>query len=71
MALNPTYTPDEGDWFCARCGGPLEQKTLAVKYLGSSFDVSLPMCPRCGLTLVPRSLAQGKMAEVEALLEDK
>lgn len=71
MALNPTYTPDEGEWICARCGGPLEQKTLAVKYLGSSFDVSLPTCPRCDLTLVPRSLAQGKMAEVEALLEDK
>lgn len=43
MALNPTYTPDEGDWICARCGGPLEQKTLAVRYLGSSFDVSLPV----------------------------
>ena len=69
MSLNPTYTPDEGDWTCARC--PLEQKTLAVTYLGSAFDVSLPVCPQCGLTLVPRSLALGKMAEVETLLEDK
>ena len=48
MALNPTYTPDEGDWICARCGGPLEQKTLAVlahitnsrnlQYWGANFN---------------------------------
>lgn len=71
MSLNPAYTPDEGDWTCARCGCPLAQKTLAVTYLGSAFDVSLPVCPQCGLTLVPKSLALGKMAEVETLLEDK
>lgn len=71
MALNPTYTPDKGDWACARCNESLVQKTMPVTYLGSAFDVSLPYCPKCGLTLVPRSLAMGKMAEVEALLEDK
>ena len=37
----------------------------------SKFDVSLPRCPSCGLTMIPKSLAEGKMAEVEALLEDK
>jgi hypothetical protein len=65
------YAPDQGDWVCARCGVALEQKTMAVTYLGSAFDVSLPYCPQCGRTLVPQSLALGKMAEVEALLEDK
>jgi hypothetical protein len=71
VALNPAYVPDRGDWVCARCGVALEQKSMAVTYLGSSFDVSLPYCPQCGHTLVPQSLALGRMAEVEALLEDK
>jgi len=71
MSFKPVFTPDQGDWVCGRCQCPLEQKTLAVTYLGSSFDVSLPVCPQCGLTLVPQSLALGKMAEVESLLEDK
>lgn len=44
---------------------------VQVGYLGSAFDVSLPRCPSCGLTMIPKSLAEGKMAEVEALLEDK
>ncbi len=70
MALNPAFTPD-GEWCCARCGGELEQKQLSVVYLGSSFDVSLPVCSQCGQSMVPESLALGKMAEVEALLEDK
>ncbi len=71
MALNPSYMPDPGEWVCGRCGCPLEQKTLPVTYLGSAFDVSLPYCPVCGQTLVPQSLARGKMLEVEGLLEDK
>lgn len=50
---------------------PLEQVKVQVGYLGSAFDVSLPRCPSCGLTMIPKSLAEGKMAEVEALLEDK
>lgn len=71
MSLLPAYTPDKSSWTCARCGCPLEQKKMAVTYMGSAFDVSLPQCPKCGLTMVPKSLAQGKMLEVEALLEDK
>ncbi|HOI94695.1 MAG TPA: hypothetical protein PK250_08320 [Syntrophobacter fumaroxidans] len=42
-----------------------------VSYLGSSFPVDLPRCPRCGLVFVPEELALGRMAEVERLLEDK
>ena len=71
MAMEPNYVPDPGDWVCARCQCPLEQVKVQVGYLGSAFDVSLPRCPSCGLTMIPKSLAEGKMAEVEALLEDK
>ena len=71
MAMEPNYAPDPGDWVCTRCQSPLEQVKVQVGYLGSAFDVSLPRCPSCGLTMIPKSLAEGKMAEVEALLEDK
>ena len=71
MSMEPNYGPDGGTWVCGRCAVPLEQMKVPVFYLDSAFDVSLPRCPKCGLTMAPKSLAQGKMLEVEALLEDK
>ncbi len=67
----PTYTPDQGQWFCDKCKCPLEQQNIQAFYLGSAFAASLPMCPQCKLTLVPKTLAEGKMLEVERMLEDK
>ncbi len=71
MSLGPSYEADHGQWICGRCGVPLEAGGLPVFYLQSAFDVQLPRCPKCGLTLVPKSLAEGKMREVEATVEDK
>ena len=71
MSMTPNYGPDGGTWLCGRCHVPLEQLKTTVFYLNSAFDVVLPRCPQCGLTLIPKSLAEGKMLEVEALLEDK
>ena len=45
MAMEPNYAPDPGDWVCARCQCPLEQVKVQVGYLGSAFDVSLPLLP--------------------------
>ena len=71
MSMGPNYAPDGGQWVCCRCNVPLEQGKVPVFYLTSAFDVILPRCPKCGLTQTPKSLAEGKMVEVEALLEDK
>lgn len=71
MSMGPDYPPDDAGWRCGRCGVPLEQSKVQACYLHSAFDVFLPRCPQCGLTMTPKSLALGKMAEVEALLEDK
>ncbi len=71
MSFVPTYTPDPGQWICHTCQCPLEQKEMQAFYLGSAFAVSLPTCPQCSLTLVPKSLTEGKMLEVERMLEDK
>jgi hypothetical protein len=64
------YLPEEGEWACA-CGQDLTPASVNVAYLGSGFTITLLTCPKCGLVLVPESLALGKMAEVELLLEDK
>jgi hypothetical protein len=71
MSMAPNYPPDDSQWICGICRMPLEQLKMQVLYLNSAFDVSLPSCPGCGLTMTPKSLAEGKMLEVEALLEDK
>ena len=71
MSIGPNYSPDAGTWVCGCCSVPLVQQKMQVFYLESAFDVSLPACPQCGLVLVPKSLAEGKMQEVQALLEDK
>ena len=71
MSMGPNYGPDGGQWVCGRCRVALEQMKVPVFYLNSAFDVFLPRCLKCVLTQVPKSLAEGKMVEVEALLEDK
>ena len=58
-------------WTCAACDCPLERLPVDITYMGSSFQVELPRCPRCGYTFIPPELAEGKMLEVERILEDK
>ncbi|GFK92183.1 NADPH-Fe(3+) oxidoreductase subunit beta [Fundidesulfovibrio magnetotacticus] len=64
------YLPEAGDWACS-CGEPLAPRPVDVSYLGSGFRITLLACSSCSASLVPESLATGKMAQVEALLEDK
>ncbi len=58
-------------WTCCRCSVPLEPGRLELTYLGNSFWLDLPQCPKCGLYLIPEDLATGRMAEVEQVLENK
>ncbi|MDR0356543.1 MAG: hypothetical protein LBJ64_12540 [Deltaproteobacteria bacterium] len=58
-------------WSCGKCGRKLEPVSVNVEYMGSSFFVELPGCPDCGSILIDSELAEGKMLEVEKLLEDK
>ncbi|MDR2051305.1 MAG: DNA-binding protein [Deltaproteobacteria bacterium] len=60
-----------GGWICRKCRKPLESRAVEITYMGSSFKVELPGCPECGFTFIPPELAEGKMLEVEKLLEDK
>ncbi len=58
-------------WECEACHEPLRPGPAQLAYMGSVFDVELPLCRKCGLVLVPEELALGKMLEVEQVLEDK
>ncbi len=59
------------EYVCRRCGRPMEIQTAKLEYLDNRFDVELPTCPQCGAVYVDETLVDGRMAEVEALLESK
>lgn len=61
----------EISWRCAKCGTGLVPTNVIFRYMGRSFSHEVPACPNCGRVLITKELAQGKMAEVEALMEDK
>lgn len=58
-------------WMCRKCGKPLVKEKVVFDYLGHTFSEALLRCPGCGRALIPGDLAEGKMAEVETMLEDK
>ena len=46
-------------------------KKNVFHYMGRSFGHEVPTCPKCGKMFISKELAEGRMAEVEALMEDK
>ena len=58
-------------WRCAKCGEKLVMKRNVFHYMGRSFGHEVPTCPKCGKMFISKELAEGRMAEVEALMEDK
>ena len=56
---------------CRKCDAALALKKVVFEYLGSNFTYDLPCCPKCGDVFISAALAEGKIAEVEQLLEDK
>lgn len=56
---------------CSQCQAEMRPAKTSFSYLGHIFPIDLPRCPKCGRVYVPKELANGRMAEVEALLEDK
>jgi RNase P subunit RPR2 len=64
-------SPEDLEWVCRKCSRPLVAGMVSVEYLGNQFQTELPMCPGCGFVLISETLALGKMAEVEQILEDK
>lgn len=65
------FTEDAAAWSCSSCAGDLALLKVCFTYMKGNFEVDLPACRQCGLVLVPESLAVGRMAEAERILEDK
>ena len=59
------------NWICEKCGVLLTPKNTIFAYMGQTFSHEVMRCPTCGLVFIPKELADGKMAEVEQLMEDK
>lgn len=62
---------DPGTIVCTKCNVPMEPIEVTFKYLKRSFRHKVLRCPKCGQVYVPEDLAKGRMAEVEAALEEK
>jgi len=62
---------DNTDLMCAKCKVYLKPAKTTLSYLGNNFFIDLPRCPSCGQVYISETLAKGKMAEVERMLEDK
>jgi predicted RNA-binding Zn-ribbon protein involved in translation (DUF1610 family) len=60
-----------GVWRCDRCGKELVIQKRVFHYLKHSFMHEVLCCPMCGSVLIQRELAEGKMAQVEKMLEEK
>jgi hypothetical protein len=58
-------------WRCAKCDTDLVKRNVIFTYLGMSFSHEALCCPKCRKVFIPQALAEGKMTEVEKLMEDK
>lgn len=62
---------NEKKLICAHCQKELVPQKTHFNYLGHSFSTDILKCPECGEAFIPEELVKGRMAEVEAQLEDK
>ena len=56
---------------CDRCGVTMQDIEVQFKYLTRSFRYQVPRCPQCGQVSLPEELVNGRMAEVESMIEEK
>jgi len=56
---------------CSRCRKELVMHNTKFSYLGRDFSAEVLRCPECGVVYLPEDFVRGRMADVEAELEDK
>lgn len=56
---------------CDRCDVEMELIEVQFRYLTRDFRYKVPRCPVCGQVSLPEELVTGKMADVEAMIEEK
>ena len=65
-----TFQPKE-KLLCDKCGVELEMIEATFEYLTRSFRHKVPRCPECGQVSLPEELVNGKISDVEAMIEEK
>ena len=56
---------------CDKCNVEMQLIEVQFKYLNRSFRYKVPRCPQCGPVSLPEELVNGRMSEVEAMIEEK
>lgn len=56
---------------CMKCNVELVKSKTNFSYLKHNFNTELLRCPVCGQVYIPEALVNGKMHEVESVLEEK
>ncbi len=56
---------------CNKCKVQLALAKTDFSYLGKAFHADVLRCPKCGKVCILPEIAEGKMAEVEQMLEEK
>lgn len=61
----------ENHLMCHRCKVEMKDIEVQFNYLNRNFRYKVPRCPECGQVSLPEELVEGKMADVEAMIEEK
>ena len=56
---------------CDKCNVEMQLIEVQFKYLSRSFRYKVPRFPQCGQVSLPEELVNGRMSEVEAMIEEK
>ena len=56
---------------CDKCNVEMQLIEVQFKYPSRSFRYKVPRCPQCGQVSLPEELVNGRMSEVEAMIEEK
>jgi hypothetical protein len=56
---------------CDKCQVPMEDLEAKFSYLNRSFRHKVKRCPVCGQVCLSEELVDGRITEVETLMEDK
>jgi len=56
---------------CYKCKIEMQPKETVFQYLGRSIKHDVPVCPICGQIYIGKDIVEGRMTEVEQLMEDK
>jgi len=56
---------------CGRCNVRMKEIDITFSYLGKAFKHKVMRCPKCGQAYIDESLANGRMKDVEKMMEEK